>query len=246
MDQLIRRIVWVITSDLTYALGYNPLQGRVAVIPNVTSNLRARIGRLIFGDAHEPLEESDREVFADFILPDIRHFRAQAERFRERSVRPYVAVLYDEDDSAKVNGLDVPIRADDLNNMDRSYLQAMKVLDRSKIQLKQLPDVEAMEAAFVDRLTEAAAQMFAQTYAQINGPMVVSGRQTTVNSNRSNDTILYAKGYFLSTGTAFGVSTPATAYLVPSRYSFGIMDSGGPRFENIVWSCPADVRLKLP
>lgn|GEM_PF-5952684 len=216
------------------------------MIPNVDINLRARIGRLLFGDANDPPEESDRKVFADFVLPDIRHFRAQAKRFRERSVRPYVAVMYDEDDSAKVNGLDVPIRVDDLVDLDRSYSQALRVLKRSKIQLKQLHYVEAMEAAFTERLAEAAAQMFAMTYAQVNGPRVVSKQDTTVDSNRSNDTILYAKGYFLSTGTAFGVSTPATAYLVPSRYSFGIMESGGPRFENIVWSCPTNVRLKLP
>lgn len=84
------------------------------MIPTVNSNLRSRIRELIVGVASEPLEESDRAAFGDFILPDVRHFRAQARRFRDKAVKPYVAVMYDEDDHAKANGLDVPIRADDL------------------------------------------------------------------------------------------------------------------------------------
>ena len=145
-----------------------------------------------------------------------------------------------------MNGLQVPIKADELDDFDRSYRQALGVLERSGFRLKQLHDVNALEAAFVERLPESTAVAVANSYAQINGPTVLSKKTTTVNSNRANDTILYAKGYFLSTGTAFGVSTPATAYLLPSRYSFGIMEPGGPRFENIVWSCPGTVKLRLP
>jgi hypothetical protein len=213
--------------------------GQTAMIRPVNSNLRARIAELVFGGSSPTRAESNIPGFEQII-------RAQAERFRERSIRPHVAILYDEDDLEKVNKLEVPIRADELGDLDRSYRRTMGVLERSGIQLKQLHDVGDMETAFVDRLAESTAVLFAETYKQINGPTVVSRSDTIVNSNRSNDTILYAKGYFLSTGTAFGLSTPATAYLLPSRYSFGIMEPGGPRFENIVWSCPATVRLNLP
>jgi hypothetical protein len=165
--------------------------------------------------------------------------------FRENSIAPYVAVLYDEDDEKRTRGLNVPIQADDLNDARRSYSRAIDVVEQSGIELKEVDSSEALEA-FVERLAEAMAQMFANSYLQMGGPPVLGNKATTVCSNRANDTILCAKGYFLSTGTAFGVSTPAYGYLVPSRYCFGIMEPGGPRFENVLWSCPTTVRLRLP
>jgi hypothetical protein len=133
--------------------------------------------------------------------------------------------------------LPVLVRVPDLHSLEASYSGLLQSLRNSNLQLEGIEDPYA-EQIFVDRLSEFLA---VQSASSVSPPPM-----TIVNSNRGGDTVIYAKGYFASTGTAFGVSTPATGYLSKARYSFGIMDSGAPRFANIVWSCPATVRLDLP
>jgi len=210
----------------------------------VSTQLKDRIAKFVAVGPDPQLSQTDTAF--EQIAPDVGYFRAQAEALLQSSIKPYVAVMYDEDDTARTHGLDVPIQAEDLANIEASYSRMFNVLERSSVELKRLDDVESLEVAFVDRLAESVATMYAHAYMQINGPMVFGQDETIVNSNRTNDTILYAKGYFLSTGTAFGISTPAKAYLLPSRYSFGIVESAGPRFENVLWSCPTTVHLRLP
>ncbi len=121
--------------------------------------------------------------------------------------------------------------------MNISYDSLLNTIVKSGLPLEKV-DPDQAEEIFVDRLAEFMA-------VQLTAPSG-GGTQTIVDSNRSGDTVLYAKGYFTSTGTAFGVSTPATAYLAPARYSFGIIDAGTIKFDGIVWSCPTRVRLNQP
>ena len=75
-----------------------------------------------------------------------------------------------------------------------------------------------------------------------------TGSEGQPSGPNAGDYVLYAKGFFLSTQTVFGISTPARGYLPPGRYSFGIVDQGMPRFEDFLWEIPTRdaVRVMLP
>ncbi|WKA27501.1 hypothetical protein [Bradyrhizobium roseum] len=92
---------------------------------------------------------------------------------------------------------------------------------------------------FVDRLSEFIA-------TRVDSGVGSSPPSTFVETNRIGETVLYAKGYFLSTGTVFGTSTPAIASIPSGRYSFGILNSKGQQqFENAVWSIPTQSAIRL-
>jgi hypothetical protein len=137
------------------------------------------------------------------------------------------------DDGPNGDPLPVLVQVPDLHNVNKSYERLLGSLRKSELPLKEV-SWESAEETFVDRLSEFLAVESSDL------------AHTVVNSNRQGDTVIYAKGYFISTGTAFGISNPAVSYLSAGRYSFGIMDSGNPRFDNIVWTCPTVVRLDLP
>ncbi len=71
---------------------------------------------------------------------------------------------------------------------------------------------------------------------------------TTVETNREDDTVVYCKGFFVSTQLAFGVSNPARNNITPGQYSFGIIKNGRPIFEPLLWSVPyhGNIRVRLP
>jgi hypothetical protein len=109
------------------------------------------------------------------------------------------------------------------------------------VTLRLVTEGEAKQI-FADRVSD-----FILSRVMATGASTVS--DTIVDSRRKGDTVLYAMGYFFSTGLACGTSTPATVQLPPGRYSFGIMNHGVPDFEPVVWSIPtADghVDLKKP
>lgn len=68
---------------------------------------------------------------------------------------------------------------------------------------------------------------------------------TVVETLQHGVKVIYAKGYFISTKTAFGRATPAKRYLPPGRYSFGVLDKQTPRFEHILWDVPSPEAIKL-
>jgi hypothetical protein len=168
-------------------------------------------------------------------FPDVQHFRSQTTELERRSVPQFAASF--RDDSPGDDSLLVLVQVPDLESVEKSYEYLLGLLQKSNFRLEKV-DGEEAEEIFVDRLSEFLTMQ--------SIPVSQSASKTIVNSNRAGDTVIYAKGYFVSTGTAFGMSTPAVRYLSPGRYSFGIIDSGNPRFDNIVWSCPATVRLDLP
>jgi hypothetical protein len=168
-------------------------------------------------------------------LPDVQHFRSQRIELTRRSVSQFAASF--RDDGPDGDSLLVLVQVPDLTSVEESYQRLLSSLQKSNFLLEKL-DWERAEEIFVDRLSEFLSMQ--------SSSVPQSTSKTIVNSNRAGDTVIYAKGFFISTGTAFGMSTPAVGYLSQGRYSFGIMDSGNPRFDNIVWSCPATVRLDLP
>lgn len=147
---------------------------------------------------------------------------------------PTAAIFRDEDEE----NIDLPVLvAPDLGNFARSNASLISALQRSQIPLRSIDDDEA-EEILVLRLSEHLAAR-ARTVG-------LTGTDTVVDTNRGGDTVLYCKGYFVSTATAFGTSTPARNKIPAGRYTFGIAEPNGPRFEGVIWTCPTNVRLRLP
>jgi hypothetical protein len=58
-------------------------------------------------------------------------------------------------------------------------------------------------------------------------------------------TVLFAKGYFVSTQQGFGMSNPAKRALPHGQYSFGINRGGVPDFDKTVWAVPQVTKVVL-
>jgi hypothetical protein len=69
---------------------------------------------------------------------------------------------------------------------------------------------------------------------------------TTVHTPQTGETVVFCKGYFLSTAAGFGQSTPAHKAIPPGQYCFGVMRTDGLRFQDLVWDCPTNLHLDLP
>jgi hypothetical protein len=180
------------------------------------------------------------EQFASF-APDIFHFAYQNRWLDWLKISQFAALF--KDDGPNGETLPVIVRAPDLQNLKTSYERFLETLRVTKFPLKEVSPESAQEI-FIDRLSEFIA---AQMSSGSSGPPFASSSvtQTIVNSNRSRDTVICCQGFFTSTGVGFGVSTPAVGVL-SGRYSFGIINGGVHDFENILWTCPATVRLNKP
>jgi hypothetical protein len=200
--------------------------------PHVSFELKARVEKLVQQTAHDPVHVS-RWGYSAFV-PDVLHFHMQVQAL-EYIGAPLVAGLFRNSPGEKPTLL-VPVRAPDLSNVTRSYDDALTALDQSGVPLEKIRPSEA-RSALVDRLAEFIAARSA----------TVPGLDTIVHSNRTGDPVFYCNGYFTSTATAFGTSTPAAGALEGGRYSFGVVDAGTRKFDNTLWTCPnLNVRLPLP
>lgn len=96
-----------------------------------------------------------------------------------------------------------------------------------------------------EHFRERAADFIAvrAAYAATGGP---PNPNVTVTTNRNGDTIIYSKGYFYSTQTGFGTSTPASNHLPAGRYDFGILVSKHPHWNGVLWSVPASGSIHVP
>lgn len=224
---------------------------------NVPPDLYKLVDQLVAGPyywsptMHPFFPSTNQEVEYDypwFVLPDIVHFRVQRAVLKRYSLPQYAASL---NEAEGKESLDVLVQVPDLWIASESYEFLIDSLDASGLPLKEV-DQELAQKIFVDRMAEFLAVLPSQSSP---GPIArdlraqsaeVPDETTIVNTKRNGDTVIYAKGYFLSTGSAFGTSTPAERRLYPGRYSFGIIENGSPRYEPIVWSCPTTVELDLP
>ena len=209
--------------------------------------MRPRVSRQFRDAVHEIVRlgyvpERSNIIAPTFRLPsnssllDVSYFHLQTREIRVNSTSQYAAFFHE----AEFDGDSFPVlvQVPDLDNFNASYEYLLLSLEKAKFKLEQVAPPQATEI-FVDRLAEFLS-------VEVTAGSTPIRANTIVNSNRHGDTVIYAKGYFVSTGTAFGLSTPAQRYLAPGRYSFGIMDSGQPKFQNVVWNCPTTVRLDLP
>jgi hypothetical protein len=192
------------------------------VIPNVSPDLRGNVARAL------RLAERPRRGGAE-TPAYLRAFARDFEEFHERKAKRWpqpAAILRDEDGGA----MQLPV----LLKLDAPLINQ---LGESGIPLRTVDKDEA-EAIMIDRIAE-----FLAVRSRHSG---VAGRTTIVHSRREGDTVLVCKGYFLSTATAFGISTPARGEISPGRYTFGISRGGSRRFDGVIWTCPTIVNLDLP
>lgn len=206
--------------------------------PVISASLLSSVQRLVqVGFAEATMSAGGGEIrqspMAEF-QADVAHLKQQLQVFADNGILPRVAKFRDE--TAREMEIEIPIRVDNLDDVGRASSATYAKLRKGGLTLRSVSP-ENFEELFVTSLAEFIAA----------GTSSAVGSLTTVQSNRSGDTVLVAKGYFLSTSEGFGVSTPATAYLTPGRYSFGILKpDGSSEFQPIVWTCPCVVRLNLP
>jgi hypothetical protein len=224
--------------------------------PLVSNKLRNQVARAV--SLSYRVEWFDRNEFLDFafrgfpeaqtaeqpsseaaslpvsVHPEIMHFGSQLRELQRRSI-PQFAALF-KDDGSEDDKLPILVKVPDFDDIDRSYGELLQALSKSNIPLEKIDSGDA-EGIFVERMSEFIAARSAAT---------TTNSDTIVHTNRQHDTVLSAKGFFVSTGTGFGISSPAQAYLSPGRYSFGIMTSTGPKFEGVVWTCPRVLKANLP
>jgi hypothetical protein len=179
-----------------------------------------------------PPPRIDRDV--ELSLTNFRVARADTE---DVAYPFYAATFRDEDDDNQILDVVVAplIRGPQITRL-------LTDLQHSQVPVRTVSAHEA-ENIVVDR----AAEFIAARSGGGGGRGSASGRTTVIDSNRTGDTIVYCNGYFVSTATAFGVSTPATKAIPKGRYTFGIVQADGShRFDRTLWTCPARVRLPLP
>jgi hypothetical protein len=220
--------------------------------PSVSTKFREVVSNLVRQPNLDALGQTfeatpGRKVSFGSVLPDVLYFDLQTRVLRRQAEKQYAAIF--QDDGPKAERLPVLVRIPELDNVHPSYGRLLEALSKSDIPLETVSPEEAREI-FVDRLSEFLAARVAVPPGPAGLPpdgaySSSTSALTIVHSNRNGDTVLYALGYFTSTGTAFGISTPARGHL-SGRYSFGIIDSGTHRFDNVIWTCPTTVKLNLP
>ena len=208
-------------------------------LTEVKTTVQTVVGSLIAGGQFESLQSasslSEQEIrkLSAVIAANRREFALFA--FQARSVSQsdpqYFALFTDHDKKERI-----PIPVDQTE-------------DPATV-LKQLEKcAELTRTSDPDEAVDVFSERFAEFYMQAENPppgIINLLQGTVVNSNRAGDIVLFAKGFFLSTGAAFGTSTPAVRQIPDGRYSFGILETGMPKFESVVWNCPAIVKLNLP
>jgi hypothetical protein len=201
-------------------------KSRAAIIAR---EVREIIGRIVYGEnAPEKLEASGRSIPIHDVLLDLNYFQRQM----ASHVSPIVVYLKDHDPVEVAREREIPIVAkfSDLTDFHSSIERIFQAASQSGLKADTVSQHEGMEI-FGDRLSD-----FIVSRATASGGSAMT--DTIIDSNRIGDTVLYAMGYFYSTGTACGRSTPATVKLLPGRYSFGIMNGHIPDFDGTVWAVP--------
>jgi hypothetical protein len=153
------------------------------------------------------------------------------------------------DDTSEIQSLNpshvlVPIYIPHLDIAPQSYQKSVDEVLESGLSVVEMSPQEGRKT-FRDRMVEF---LLARFIAISSTGGAGATNPTVVDTRRAGDVVLCCKGYFTSTQTAFGVSTPAQNYLPPGKYGFGIMDNGVARFDPVLWIVPhlGNVRVALP
>jgi hypothetical protein len=216
-----------------------------------SAGLRRRVKRLVNGDPFAAFRFGVSQTL-DSLSPQIARYSQQAQALDRAGVTPYAAIFIDAENRTARLPTPVVVAEDQLADPVRFYRETLEILDKAGLPLEPT-DPDVLKEAFIDRLAEHLTiadppLAFGREHQQFPpGRVGVGGLTLTeVHTNREKDTVLVCDGYFASTATGFGVSTPAVGELTPGRYSFGILDGGQRRFDGVVWSCPRIVTLDLP
>lgn len=110
----------------------------------------------------------------------------------------------------------------------------LAILERSGIRI-----IEASRPDFIHQAAVRAAEFATLADRSHTGT-------TTVHTPSDNETVVFCKGYFLSTVAGFGQSTPAKNRIPAGQYCFGVMRQGAPRIQDLLWDCPTDLHLDMP
>jgi len=200
----------------------------------IMREVRKLIERIVSGEkAQIELETSSSgSIPIHDILPDVDHFRRQLSTLHDGGAPPLVVYLHDRDpiDVSHEREIPVTVKFPNLQNIRFSIEAMLQAIQQSKLKSESVSEDNA-RTIFSDRLSD-----FIVSRAIASGGSILT--DTIIDSKRSGDTVLCAMGYFYSTGTACGTSTPATVKLLPGRYSFGILNGNVPDFENTVWAIP--------
>ncbi len=135
----------------------------------------------------------------------------------------------------------VPLKIPELDDWEASYTKAVSNLSASNLRVDQTSADEG-KAAFRNRVVETLDVRAA-------APASILGTQhnpVTVDTNRTGDLVVYTKGFFLSTETGFGKSTPAKGLLPAGRYDFGVRVNGVSQFSGTLWSVPHAGNIFVP
>jgi hypothetical protein len=213
------------------------------IVENVVNHLEHLVpirvpsrARVLFPDV---VPVGSTYVPAADVKADIIDFVEQIQVVKQNFVVEMIDSGLDPEDPIQRN-VDVLIKVPNVRQPAQSYGPFLRSLAAHGMRVKPV-DQSIARKTFLRGL----AEFF---YTRANSPAVITPPVTEVHTNRKGDTVLHALGFFLSTGTAFGTSWPAYVALPSGRYSFGIDDGSGPRFETYTWSIPTKgiVKVKLP
>ena len=107
------------------------------------------------------------------------------------------------------------------------------------------------------RVRVAATKEAASTFSDIVGTIIARrasaksvsaappAEVVTVTTDSDRVEVLFATGYFISTGQGFGFSTPAQRSLPWGAYIFGHRQGGSAQYEDTLWAVPSVDRIHL-
>ncbi len=202
-----------------------PAQSKPAALAR---EVREKIGRIVHGAvAPEKLQALGQAISIHDVLSDVHHLQQQTAHDT-----PQIAVYLNDRDPIENKTREVPVVAkfSNLLNLNHCIDALFKAIHLSKLKANKITASDGRQI-FADRLADFLV-------SRATAGSSSSAVDTVIDSNRTGDVVLYAMGYFYSTGTACGTSTPATVKLLPGRYSFGIMQGSIPDFDSTVWAIP--------
>jgi hypothetical protein len=185
--------------------------------------------------ATDTLEVGEAKISIEDVAEDFYKARHQVHYFKDRNLPQLVALFRQQSVIDPGTDEHVPV-------LIEAVVTPIGDLTHPLGRLGGIPHLHRTDAAhakeaLIDRTSEF---LFSGREAPPSGLNV-----TEVHTRREGDPVLYAKGFFLSTKTVLGTSTPARGYLPPGRYSFGIVYQGRPRFEDFLWAIPTYDRVKV-
>lgn len=173
-----------------------------------------------------------RELLADDAFDPIRRELVGLASFLASTSLRLCALLRDPATPYAGHSLAVPLGLWPTRQPDQALLTALE--------MSRIPVEPVAPDAFVRAASERASE-----FVEMNQGGSGAG-DTIVNTRHDGETVLFCKGYFVSTVEGFGRSSPAIRAIIPGRYIFGVKRPEGYRFDDTLWTCPTTLDLDIP